>query len=182
MLDCVRRYVENANRQHEKEMQQKMLNLGADPKAQEFIKKYADASKKMSDATQKKDSVALKKALRDLNALIGINSQKDTTAAYEKCGKPPAKPATLVRTEKLNDEMQALNEELRKVEGDVTTRAAAAAGMPAQKYAQARERLWAWNVQSKQKRKADNMSVTKGEDGLFRSRASDITPFEKLLK
>ena len=100
--------------------------------------------------------------------------------AFGKCGKRPAKPASLVKVESLKLARDKVNEELRRAEADINEKAAAAAGIAPDKYFLARERLYTWN--SERKEKNGKRSVTKDEDALFKSRAADIKKVDAALR
>jgi hypothetical protein len=159
--------------------QDKLLHLANDPKNQEFLKQFAALSQKVAEAQQKKDYEAVKRLTRDVEKLMGIDPAADSAAAYKTCGRPPSPTAAMVHAEALRKEADDLQEEARKLEQGRAAQAAAAAGLSADLYATARERLLTWNVQKKYKQR---LSVTKDEDALFSSRLVDIKKVESALR
>ena len=103
----------------------------------------------------------------------------DSAVAFAACGKLPPKPASLITLERLKAEVGRLNDERRDAEVEGDARAAKAAGMPADKYALARERLWA---AAARKQKQVQRALTKDEDALFSARANDIRKIESMLR
>jgi hypothetical protein len=173
---CVSRSIDASNKKHEEEAPQKMMTLASTVNRAEL----EAVGKRMADASAKNDMPAYTKAMTDYMKMLGIDLAKDTAAAYTTCGKPPAKPASMVKLERLKAEAAQLADQRRAVEKVSSERAANAAGMPADKYALARERLLTWN--SERKEKGGKRSVTKDEDALFKSRADDIKKVEAALK
>ena len=120
------------------------------------------------------------KAMADYGKMLGFDVAKDSSVAFAKCGKFPAKPASMVKLERLKAEVDQLTEERRAAEAEIGGRAAKASGIPADKYALARERLLTWN--SEGKGKSGRRSLTKEENDLFLAHASDIRKVESVLQ
>jgi hypothetical protein len=185
---CVSRSIDESNKKHEQEMPQKMMALSNDPNLPAVTAELQKATKRMDDARAKGEKLtegagpwlAYTKAMANYEKLIGFEPAKDSAVGYAKCGKPPAKPASMVKLEGLKAEVERLTEERRAAEAESGARAAKAAGMPADKYALARERLLTWNTE--RKAKDGKRSVTKDEDALFKSRAADIKKVEAALR
>ena len=177
---CVNSSLEKSNKQHEEEMPQKMMQLTGSGANSPAIAKLEIIGKRMNDARAKNDMPAYMRAMTDYAALLGFDAAKDSAVAFGVCGKLPVKPASMVKLEQLQAEVGRLSDERRDLENETDARAAKAAGMPADKYALARERLWAWSDARKQK-KAPRV-LTKDEDALFTARASDIKRVENMLR
>lgn len=178
---CISNSLDKANTQHEKDMPQKMMTLVSSANANPaVVEKIQAAGKAMSDAQAKGDMPAFVRAYGNYIKMFGFDVAKDSAIAFGTCGKLPPKPASVVTLERLQAEVTRLSDERRDAEVEGEARAAKAAGMPADKYALARERLWAWNAARKQKQAS--RSLTKDEDALFSARAADIRKIESLLR
>ncbi len=178
---CISNSLDKSNKQHEKELPQKMQALMTSASSNSaVIAKLQAVGKAMSDAQAKGDTPAYVKAYADYTKLLGFDIARDSAVAFAACGKLPPKPASLVKLERLEAEVARLNDERRDAEAESEARAAKAAGMPADKYALARERLWAWAAARKQKQ--STRALTKDEDALFSARASDIRKIESMLR
>jgi hypothetical protein len=178
---CVSRSLDKSNDLHQKEMPQKMMALtspGRDNSA--LIAKLESIGKRMRDAQAKSDMPAYTRAFADYAKMLGYDPAQDSVVALSACGKLPAKPASMVKLERLKAEVGRLSDERRDAEVEIDARAAKAADMPADKYALARERLWAWSAARKQKQ--TQRALTKEEDALFSARASDIKRIESMLR
>jgi hypothetical protein len=179
VLRCVSRSIDESEKKHQEEAPGKFMALAADPNKRELATKAEAAGKKMAAAQQKGDMPAYTRAANDYMKLFGFDVVKDSAVAFAKCGKPPEKPASLVKLERLRAEQDKINEERRAAEEEVGALSAKAAGMPADKYALARERLWAWSVSRKAKKRPP---VTKEEEDLFAAHAGDIGKVESVLR
>lgn len=179
VLSCVHESINASEEKHRQEAPARMMALMGNPNKRDIAGKAEAAGKKMTDAQQKGDMPAYMRAVNDYMKLFGFDAVKDSAVAFAKCGKPPAKPASLVKLERLQAERDTIIETRRVAEVEVGALSAKAAGMPADKYALARERLWAWNVARKGKRRPP---VTKEEDALFTSRVGDIGKVEVVLR
>ena len=177
---CASRSISESEKIHEKEMPQKVmaLNNGKDNTA--VIAKLNAVGKRMADAQAKGDTPAFQKAFADYGKMLGFDPAKDSAVAYAKCGKLPAKPASMVKLDQLKAEVDQLTEQRRAEEAEIGGRAAKASGIPADKYALARERLLTWN--SEGKGKSGRRSLTKEENDLFLAHASDIRKVESVLQ
>jgi hypothetical protein len=178
---CVSSSLSKSNKVHQQEMPQKMMALTAPGKDNtELIAKIDLIGKRMRDAQAKSDMPAYMRAMADYTKMLGFDVAKDSAVAFAACGKLPAKPASMIKLEQLQAEVNRLSDERRDLENETDARAAKAAGMPADKYALARERLWAWSDARKQKKSP--RAVTKDEDTLFSARAADIKRIESMLR
>lgn len=178
---CVENSLDRSRDQHEKEAPQKMMMLTAPGKDNTaLIAKLEALGKRMTDAHAKGDIPAYTAAVADYMKMLGFDVAKDSAAAFATCGRIPPKPASVVRIERLKAEVDTLSEKRRVAEVEGEARAAKAAGMPADKYALARERLWVWN--EARKRKQASRALTKEEEALFSARALDITRIESILR
>lgn len=178
---CVSNSLDKSNKKHEQEMPQKMQALMMSANANSaVIGKLQAVGKAMSDAQAKGDMPAYVKAYADYTKMLGFDVARDSAVAFAACGKLPPKPASMVTLERLQAEVRRLNDERRDAEAESDARAAKAAGMPADKYALARERLWAWAAARKQKQAS--RALTKDEEALFSARASDIRKIESMLR
>lgn len=177
---CVSSSLEKSDKLHEQEMPQKMMALTSSGNNSAVIAKLEAVGKRMRDAQAKNDMPAYMRAMMDYAKLFGYDPAQDSVVAFGVCGKLPTKPASMVKLEQLQAEVGRLSDERRDLENETDARAAKAAGMPADKYALARERLWAWSDARRQK-KAPRV-LTKDEDALFTARASDIKRVERVLR
>ncbi len=179
--NCISNSLDKSSAIHEKEMPGRVLQLTAPGKDNTaLMNKIQSISKKMSEAQTKGDMDGYVKAMGEYMKLLGFDVQKDSLVAFAACGRPPAKPASLVKLERLKAEVDTLNERRRAAETESEARSAKAAGMPADQYALARERLWAWSDARRQKKTP--RAITKEEDVLFSTRAADIKRVESLLR
>ncbi len=178
---CVSSSIDKSNDRHQEEMPQKLMAINSPGKDNAaFIAKLTEIGQRMNDAQARKDTPGYNKAMEDYLKILGFDPAKDSVVAFAACGRLPAKPASMVKLERLKTEVNKLSDERRIAEVESEARAAKAAGMPADKYALARERLWAWSAARKQKQPA--RSLTKDEDVLFSARASDIKGIESMLR
>ena len=177
---CVSNSLDKSNKLHEQEMPQKMMALTSSGNNSAVIAKLEAVGKRMRDAQAKSDMPAYMRAMADYAKMFGYDPAQDSVVAFGVCGKLPTKPASMVKLEQLQAEVGRLSDERRDLENETDARAAKAAGMPADKYALARERLWAWSDARRQK-KAPRV-LTKDEDALFTARASDIKRVERMLR
>lgn len=181
VMRCVDRSVSAAEEVHTQEAPQRMMALMQDPSRSGLVAKVQAAGKQMNDALAKKDMKAYQRATTEYMKLFGFDAAKDTAAAYVKCGKPPAKPKSLVTIERLQAARDTLDEQRRTSEDESGARAAKAAGMPADKYGLARERLWVWNV-TRNRKPPRRGGLTAEEETLFSARAADIIKLESVLR
>lgn len=177
---CISNSLDKSNKQHEQEMPQKMMALMSGGANAPAIAKLEAVGKRMRDAQAKNDMPAYTRAFADYVKMLGFDVVQDSVLAFAACGKLPAKPASMIKLEALQAEVNRLSDERRDLENETDARAAKAAGMPADKYALARERLWAWSAARKQKQAP--RALTKDEDALFSARASDIKRVESMLR
>lgn len=177
---CVSSSLEKSDKLHEQEMPQKMMALTSSGNNAPVIAKLEAVGKRMRDAQAKNDMPAYMRAMTDYAKILGYDPAQDSVVAFGVCGKLPTKPASMVKLEQLQADVGRLSDERRDLENETDARAAKAAGMPADKYALARERLWAWSDARKQKKAA--RVLTKDEDALFTARASDIKRVESMLR
>lgn len=177
---CISNSLDKSNKLHEQEMPQKMMALTSSGANSPAIAKLEIIGKRMRDAQAKNDMPAYMRAMTDYTKMLGFDVARDSAVAFAACGKLPAKPASMIKLEALQAEVGRLSDERRDLETETDARAAKTAGMPADKYALARERLWAWSAARKQKK--TQRALTKDEDTLFSARASDIKRIESMLR
>jgi hypothetical protein len=177
---CASRSISESEKIHEKEMPQKVMALNSGKDNAAVIAKLNAVGKRMADAQAKGDTPAFQKAFADYGKMLGFDPAKDSAVAYAKCGKLPAKPASMVKLEQLKAEVDQLAEQRRAEEAEIGGRAATASGIPADKYSLARERLLTWY--SEGRGKSGRGSVTKEEDELFQAHASDIRKVQSVLR
>ena len=180
IVACIDESIGASNKKHMSELGAVFANGASSPAAQEMLKGIMDVQQRMAEASQKNDTAAIRRLTTQLMRVQGVEPGKDSAVAFQACGKPPAAPASFVLTARLADELQVLNEALRKVEIDLLDHAAASAGMQPKQYFLARERLWAWNAARRDK--TGSGGVTKDEDALFKSHADDIQKIDKALR
>lgn len=178
---CISNSLDKSNKQHENDMPQKMMMLMSSANANPaVIEKLQATGKAMADAQAKGDMPAYVRAYNNYIKMLGFDVVKDSAVAFAACGKLPPKPASMVALERLQAEVTRLSDERRDAEEEGDARAAKAAGMSAEKYGLARERLWAWSAARKQKQ--GSRALTKEENALFFSRAADIKQIENMLR
>lgn len=180
VLRCINDTLAGLTAAHSREMPSKIMGMVNGSAGQQTIKAMVDLQQRVADAQTKSDTAAMRRLNGQYMKLLGVDEAADSAQAYKACGTPPAPPASYVLTERRAEELRNANEALRKVEVDLSDRAAAEAGMPPKDYFLARERLWAWNAA--RKAKTGTGGVTKDEDALFKSRAADIMKVEKALR
>lgn len=100
---------------------------------------------RMQEAQQKQDAVALTKIQKEMMAeVLGVDvfadTKKDSVATDAKCGKEPAKPASLVQEARMQKELQAMDDQIRTLEAQALTAGAQAAGIEQVRYGQLKER------------------------------------------
>jgi hypothetical protein len=119
-------------------------------KSQENPAKYAAAAQKfameIAPLQAKGDMEAVQKAqIKWMQDLMGVDFKADTAAARSKCGTIPPKPVQFAQIDSLDGLAKKLNVEVRALEATAAAKGAAAAGgMPENRFAQARERILTW--------------------------------------
>lgn len=177
--ECIHDAMSAAQQSHQGDMQARMMKIAGDPAALQQLQQVTmEFSQNYTKLVAAKDTAGANKLLMAYYKAYGLDVMADSNAAYAKCGRPPAKPAALVRADALGVEADSLNKQIRDVEQQTTVQAVTAAGMTADKYGLARERLLTWY----QNKSNDDKKVTKAEDTLFKSRSSDIERVSKVLK
>lgn len=144
--DCRSTNLSNLADAREKKNEAAMAAREADPafmgKMQLIAVKYGQ---RMQEAQAKQDAVALTKIQKDMMAeVLGVDifadTKKDTVATDAKCGKLPAKPASLLEEERMSKELQAMDDNIRTLEAQALTAGAQAAGLEVVRYGQLKER------------------------------------------
>jgi len=153
-------------------LQKKMQSLMSDPAA---MQKFAIESSRLNQvimaAQQKGDTNAVKAATRDLQKLAGVDEAADSVAAAKKCGAPSPRPAVLAQLDQMQQRSDDLSQQLRTAESASDTDGARAAGVPATRFAQMKERLTQF---------VNNGPAFGGKEGdLLKAHKSEI---EKLVK
>ena len=120
--ECIGDALQKLKEQHEGEAQARVMG---DPAVR---KKMIDLSQKASAAAQSGDTVASKKIMGEMEALMYPFAKEDSAAARKECGTPPAKPAWLVRQEELRERRSDLADELRDLDGQARDTAIVATG------------------------------------------------------
>ena len=179
IMSCVGSALHDLEAQHQQELQARAMNMMNDPKMQEMIKETAEIARRAAEAAQKGDTAAVRRISSQMMRAQGVDLPADSAKAYQKCGQPAPPPASYVKTEKAAAELRDANEDLRKVETNLSKRAAETAGMEPKSYYLSRERIWAWN--SARKSKA-NVGITAEEKALFDSRSRDIDKVAAALR
>ena len=119
-------------------------------KAQANPAKYAASAQKfameIAPLQAKGDMEAVQKAqIKWMQDLMGVDFKADTAAARSKCGTIPPKPVQFAQIDSLDGLAKKLNVEVRALEATAAAKGAAAAGgMPENRFAQARERILTW--------------------------------------
>jgi len=91
------------------------------------------------------DNEAVMKAqLKFLRDVTGIDPRVDSTNARGKCGAVPPKPIQFAQIDSAEGRSKRLATQVRAVEAQAEAKAAAAAGIPGGRFAQARERVLTW--------------------------------------
>lgn len=109
--ECISDAVEKLKEQRQGEAQARVMG---DPAVRQ---KMMELSKKASAAAQSGDTVASKKIMGELEALVYPFAKEDSATARKQCGTPPAKPAWLVRQEALQERRSDLADQLRDLDG-----------------------------------------------------------------
>lgn len=179
--NCIGDQMEAISEKHQADQQQVAMKMMGDPAAMQKLTQAATAyAQNYTKLLQKGDTTGAKKLELDYMKAMGIDVMADSAAAKAKCGKPPVKPAGIVKADSIGKEISNLNEQIRKIEQQSATQAVSASGMSADKYGQAKERLLTW-YQAKHGGSSDT-KVTGNEDALFKSRSADIEKVSRVLK
>lgn len=126
--------------ERKEKMDARMKELQQDPafigKMQLMSQKYM---KRIIDAQQKNDPVALQKAQMDMmQEVTGMDvfaeARKDTAAVDSKCGKMPALPAALMEEDRITKTVAAQDDSLRTLEATAVNAGAAASGLEQIRY------------------------------------------------
>jgi hypothetical protein len=117
--------------------------IQADPmKYQAAAMKFAQ---EIAPLQAKGDNEAVMKAqLKFMREITGVDPRVDSTNARAKCGSVPPKPIQFAQMDTAEGRSKRLATQVRAVEAQAEAKAAAAAGMPGGRFAQARERVLTW--------------------------------------
>ena len=146
IMNCREASLSALERARSERVEKKMASMQSDPalmgKMQLVAMKYAKA---MSDATQRKDAVALTKIQKDMMTEITGEDifpelAKDSVATDAKCGKVPALPAALAQEERLRKDVAAADDNIRTLEAQAVNQGAQASGLEQVRYLQLKER------------------------------------------
>jgi hypothetical protein len=86
----------------------------------------------------------MKAQMKFMNEITGVDPRADSATARGKCGAVPPKPVQFAQIDSADARMKRINTQMRAVEAQAETKAAAAAGIPGARFAQARERVLTW--------------------------------------
>jgi hypothetical protein len=179
---CYNAFFSDLNQRREGEMQQRMKAMAMSPeKLAQLSQEYARVAMDVQAAQAKGDTAAANIALQSFSQkYLGIDPQADSSAARKTCGAMPPKPASLAEEERLSAEEEALNDQLRQAEAWVELAGPTASGIPAGRFALARERMVMW-YQADRAGNADKKFPPR-EQQLFSSRKSDFDRIAKALR
>jgi hypothetical protein len=137
---CTDAYFDELRVTRDEEVRKKMQ---ADPmKYQAAAMKFAQ---EIAPLQARGDNEAVMKAqLKFLREVTGIDPRVDSTNARGKCGAVPPKPVQFAQIDSAEGRSKRLATQVRSVEAQAEAKAAAAAGIPAARFAQARERVLTW--------------------------------------
>lgn len=102
---------------------------------------YVKVMTAMQGAGAKSDTASLRKLTATYLKMLGMDPHADTLAAYKKCGRPPAMPASMIEAERMQKENDAIAVKVRVVENSADIDGARAANTTPAKFKQMRERL-----------------------------------------
>jgi hypothetical protein len=171
--ECVSAVMEERNKAHQPEMQAKTMSLAADQAAlQKYVALTNQKSQEYAQAMAKNDTVRATKALAEMYLAIGIDINADSAIAFQRCGRPPARLAVFVQLSVDGARADSLRQVQREVEAQADKKAAAASGLPFEKFANARERVLTWFVRTR--KGGPSGFVTSDEESLFKRRLSEL--------
>ena len=140
--NCMNDAIEQAREERSARFSQLITSSGvSDPKLMQDILRLTTQQQERLAAG---DTAGARQAEAELARLAGGDPKADTTKAVTKCGRAPAKPAWLVTADSLNDESNRLLVEARMLEQRADSVGARAAGLNAQQFSVAKERVVAW--------------------------------------
>jgi hypothetical protein len=150
-----------------------------DKKRETEAAKYQAAAMKfaqeMAPLQAKNDIEGMKKKqLEFMRDVLGVDPAADTVAAKKKCGSKPAQPAQLAEAEKYEAIAKKQMVEVRSLEAAAEEKGAQASGLPARRFAQARERILTWISRGARKNGF-------GDHALLEQRRGDIDKMKRAL-
>lgn len=182
ILECRDASFNELSKKREADLQVKYKN---DPqtiaKLQMVSMKYAKA---MAEAQQKGDTAGVMKAQLDIQKEILGNDvyalmKADTAATDKKCGKLPAKPASLDREEKLRATIDQESDSIRTLEATAVNVGAQASGMDKVRYLELKERVF--TIYGTLNGRRAPVAYGKEEVDLVKSHMSDIESVKRAL-
>lgn len=140
VMRCTDAYFDELRVTRDEEVRKKMQ---ADPmKYQAAMMKFAQ---EIAPLQARGDNEGVMKAqLKFLREVTGIDPRVDSATARGKCGSVPPKPVQFAQLDTAEGRAKRLATQVRAVEAQAEAKAAAAAGLPGGRFAQARERVLTW--------------------------------------
>lgn len=138
---CMNEALDRARQERQDELQRRILSGSVDAA---LLQDILQATMKQQELMAAGDTAGAQKVALDLLKKQGWDAGADSAKALKACGPVPPKPAWLVTADSLNDESIRLLAEARALEQRADTVGARAAGLGAQQYAVAKERVVAY--------------------------------------
>ena len=157
---------QQANDQRMKELQAKAMS---DPA---FREKAIATAQKMAVAQQKGDTAEVRRLMIEMNGGAPESDRVDSLAADQACGSPPAQPAAMVQSEKLNALANKLTESIRQLEEQAAETEVKESKLTERQYQMARERIEAYL--SAMKYNSQPRGFSAGELQALGSRRADL--------
>jgi len=139
---CMNEALDRAREERSARLSQVITSSGvSDP---QLIQDILRLTTKQQERLAAGDTAGARQAEAEMARRIGGDPQADTAKAIATCGRAPAKPAWLARADSLNEESNRLLAEARMLEQRADTLGAGTAGLGAQQFAVAEERVEAY--------------------------------------
>ena len=129
---------QQANEQKQKEFQAKAMS---DPA---FREKAMATAQKIAIAQQRGDTTEMRRLMVELNGGSPDDAKVDSIAADKACGPMPARPAAMAQVEQLDAQVNALGDQIRKLEETSSATEVKESGLTERQFLMARERIEAY--------------------------------------
>jgi hypothetical protein len=162
-----------------------MANMGqqiaADPQKRAALMQQEMAmQQKAQQMMQAGDTAGARKfQMQAAMAMAGVDLKADTAKVDKACGRPPAKPAWLVKADDDADLADTLNARMQRVEEKAVSDGIRASGLTADQFNQVRERIVTWWAQ--QGGPNPNEGFTKEEVAILGSHRAEIEKLESIF-
>ncbi len=162
-----------------------MANMGqqiaADPQKRAALMQQEMAmQQKAQQMMQSGDTAGARKfQMQAAMAMAGVDLKADTAKVDKACGRPPAKPAWLVKADDDADLADTLNARMQRVEEKAVSDGIRASGLTADQFNQVRERIVTWWAQ--QGGPNPNEGFTKEEVAILGSHRAEIEKLESIF-